>query len=35
MYRIIFHIQEDQQHVRVLRVWHAFRDAIRAADVQE
>ncbi len=33
--RIIFHIREDQQHVRVLRIWHAFRDAITAADVEE
>jgi plasmid stabilization system protein ParE len=33
IYRIIFHIREDEQHVRVLRLWHASRDAIRAADV--
>src|ERR1700729_4510458 len=30
VYRIIFHIREDEQHVRVLRVWHAFRAAITA-----
>ena len=24
VYRIIFHIREDEQHVRVLRVWHGF-----------
>jgi plasmid stabilization system protein ParE len=33
IYRIIFDIREDEQHVRVLRVWHASRDAITAADV--
>jgi hypothetical protein len=32
IYRIIFPIRENQQHVRV-RLWHASRDAIRAADV--
>jgi plasmid stabilization system protein ParE len=35
VYRIIFHIREDEQHVRVLRIWHAFRDAITAADVED
>jgi hypothetical protein len=35
VYRIIFHIREDEQHVRVLRIWHGFRDAITAADVEE
>ena len=35
VYRIIFHIREDEQHVRVLRIWHASRDAITAADVEE
>jgi plasmid stabilization system protein ParE len=35
VYRIIFHVREDEQHVRVLRVWHASRDAITAADVAE
>ena len=35
VYRIIFHIREDEQHVRVLRVWHGFRDAITAADLEE
>ena len=33
VYRIIFHIREDEQHVRVLRVWHASREAITATDV--
>jgi len=35
VYRIIFHIREDEQHVRVLRIWHASRDAITAEDVEE
>ncbi len=35
VHRIIFHIRENEQHVRVLRVRHAFRDAITAADVEE
>ena len=35
VYRIIFHIREDEQHVRVLRIWHAFRDAVTAADVED
>ena len=35
VYRIIFHIREDERHVRVLRIWHASRDAITAADVDE
>jgi plasmid stabilization system protein ParE len=35
VYRIIFHIREDDQQVRVLRLWHASRDAITAADVEE
>jgi plasmid stabilization system protein ParE len=35
VYRIVFHIREDEQHVRVLRVWHGFRDAITAADLEE
>jgi plasmid stabilization system protein ParE len=35
VYRIIFHVQKDEQHVRVLRIWHASRDAITAADVEE
>jgi mRNA-degrading endonuclease RelE of RelBE toxin-antitoxin system len=34
MYRIIFDILEAEQHVRVLRVWHASRHAISAADVE-
>ncbi len=34
-YRIIFSIREEEQHVRVLRIWHAFRDAITEIDVQE
>ena len=35
VYRIIFHIREEEQHVRVLRIWHASRDAITAADVED
>jgi plasmid stabilization system protein ParE len=35
VYRIIFDIQEKEQHVRVLRIWHGFRDALTAADVKE
>jgi plasmid stabilization system protein ParE len=35
VYRIIFHVREDEQHVRVLRIWHASRDAITADDVEE
>ena len=32
-YRIVFHILERERHVRVLRIWHASRDAITAPDV--
>ena len=35
VYRIIFHVQKDEQHVRVLRIWHASRDAVTAADVEK
>ena len=35
IYRIIFHIREDERHVRVLRIWHASRDAIIAEDVAD
>ncbi|MGC2656409.1 MAG: type II toxin-antitoxin system RelE/ParE family toxin [Bryobacteraceae bacterium] len=35
VYRIIFHIREEERHVRVLRVWHTSRDTITAADVEE
>jgi plasmid stabilization system protein ParE len=35
MYRIVFDICEEEQHVRVLRVWHASRGAITAVDVTE
>jgi hypothetical protein len=35
VYRIIFHVQKDEQHMRVLRIWHASRDAITSADVEE
>jgi plasmid stabilization system protein ParE len=34
VYRIIFHIRENEQHVHVLRIWHASRDALTAADVE-
>jgi hypothetical protein len=30
-----FYIREDEQHARVLQIWHGFRDAITAADVEE
>ena len=33
VYRIIFHIREHEKHVRVLRIWHASRQAITSADV--
>ena len=33
VYRIIFHIREDEQHVRVWRVWNTSRYAVTAADV--
>jgi plasmid stabilization system protein ParE len=36
-YRIIFDIQEQSNEgprVRVLRIWHAHRDAITAADIE-
>jgi hypothetical protein len=32
---IIFHIREDEQLVRVLRVWHASRDAIIGTDLED
>jgi len=35
VYRIIFHIREEEQHVRVLRIWHASRDAITASDFED
>ena len=35
VYRIIFHIREDEQLVRVLRVWHASRDAVISADLED
>lgn len=34
VYRIIFHIRQDEQHVRILRIWHGSRNAITAADVE-
>jgi plasmid stabilization system protein ParE len=34
VYRIIFHISGEGQHVSVLRIWHASRDAITADDVK-
>jgi plasmid stabilization system protein ParE len=33
--RIIFDIRENDRHVRILRIWHASRDAITAADVED
>jgi plasmid stabilization system protein ParE len=35
LYSIIFDIREHEQHVRVLRIWHASRDAITAADLED
>ncbi len=35
VYRIIFYVLEDERQVRVLRIWHASRDAITASDVAE
>ena len=35
IYRIIFEIREDEQHVRILRVWHASRDTIGRAEVED
>jgi plasmid stabilization system protein ParE len=35
VYLIIFDIREEEQHVRVLRIWHSSRDAITAADVED
>jgi plasmid stabilization system protein ParE len=35
IYRIIFDIREDEQHVRILRVWHSSRDAVTTADVED
>jgi plasmid stabilization system protein ParE len=35
-YRIIFDIQEDSdegRRVRVLRIWHAYRNAIKSEDI--
>jgi plasmid stabilization system protein ParE len=34
-YRIIFHVQKDEQHVRILRIWHGSRNALTADDVKE
>ncbi|MGO9262558.1 MAG: type II toxin-antitoxin system RelE/ParE family toxin [Bryobacteraceae bacterium] len=34
VYRIIFHVREEEQHVRVLRIWHSSRDAITLDDVE-
>jgi plasmid stabilization system protein ParE len=34
VYRIVFHIREVEQHVRVLRIWHGFRDALTLDDVE-
>jgi plasmid stabilization system protein ParE len=35
VYRIVFHIREEERHVRVLRIWHGSRDVITAADVED
>ncbi len=34
VYRIIFHIREEERHVRILRIWHSSRDAITPDDVE-
>lgn len=34
VYRIIFHIREEEQHVRILRIWHSSRHAITSEDVE-
>jgi plasmid stabilization system protein ParE len=34
VYRILFHIREEEQHVRVLRIWHSSRDALTPDDVE-
>jgi plasmid stabilization system protein ParE len=37
-YRIIFDIQEqaeDGPTVRILRIWHAMRDALKAEDIED
>ena len=34
-YRIIFHVQQNEQQVHVLRIWHASRNAITATDLEE
>src|SRR5271157_3741127 len=33
VHRIIFHVREHEQDGRILRIWHASRDAITADDV--
>ena len=33
VYRIIFHIREEEQQVRVLRIWHGSRAALTLEDV--
>ncbi len=35
VYRIVLDIREKEQRVRVLRIWHGFRDALAAADMEE
>ncbi len=35
VYRIIFHVRKGERQVRILRIWHASRDAITAADVAD
>ncbi len=33
LYRIVFHIIEEDKHVRILRIWHGSRDALNRADI--
>jgi plasmid stabilization system protein ParE len=34
VYRVIFHIREEEEHVRVLRIWHSSRHALTSDDVE-
>jgi hypothetical protein len=35
VYRIACHVRDDEQHVRVLRIWHCFRGTITSADIED
>jgi plasmid stabilization system protein ParE len=32
-YRIVFHVHEEERHIRVLRIWHSSRDALTVDDL--